>query len=368
MMKYEFMAQYPLALKDSVTQAFSIDFLARKLPNASSRWTEPVEIDDDWMRLMILSQAIATPYKEQARLGMQRDPGGHRFWLKDCASAFLKGRLDEMKALGLYAPDLNLAHSSAFAPGSWSIQFSFTLRKPYISRDDVDFYILDNPIKKEWVFKLPYIAPSQWKGSLRSAMVRELINDSPPAEEFAWRRFQMARLFGDEKGQESGSLSGLAEFLDKEGGVEAVDKFHQLERKHFGGEEGDPLSHNRGILHFYPTYFDRMGLEMINPHDRETGSGKLPIYFECVPEGADSVGIFSLLCVPMPGPEQSRESIEEQAKRDIEAVARGIFAMMTHYGFGAKTGSGFGLANIKYFDAKVDPIGLRSVLLDSWNQ
>jgi CRISPR-associated protein Cmr2 len=349
------MAQYPLAFKDSVTQAFSIDFLARKLPNASPRWTEPGEIEDDWMRLMILSQAVATPYKEQARLGMQRDPAGHRFWLKDCASAFLKGRWNEMKALGLFAPDLSSGNLSAFPPGSWSIQFTFTLKKPYISRDDVDFYILDNPLKKEWVFKLPYIAPSQWKGALRSAMVRELTNDSLPAEEFARRRFQMAVLFGDEKGEEPGSLSGLAEFLDEEGGTDAASKFRQLVREHFGREEGETLSHHRGNLHFYPTYFDRMGLEMINPHDRETGSGKLPIYFECVPDGADSKGIFSLICVPLAGPEQSRESIEKPAKRDIEAVARGIRAMMTHYGFGAKTGSGFGLARADWKLAAIQP-------------
>jgi len=75
-MNCEFHSHYPFALKDGVAQAFAIDFLVRKQPNPPTRWTEPREIEDDWMRLMILSQAVATDYKEQARVGMRRDAGG----------------------------------------------------------------------------------------------------------------------------------------------------------------------------------------------------------------------------------------------------------------------------------------------------
>jgi CRISPR-associated protein Cmr2 len=126
----------------------------------------------------------------------------------------------------------------------------------------------------------------------------------------------------------------------------------------------------QGSLHFYPTYFDRMGLEVINPHDREGGAGMNPIYFECVPaitrdkDGKEvhTGGTFTLLYVPIVGPEVS----EEGAKKDLEAVARGIGAMMTHYGFGAKTSSGFGVAKVEPDKANVEPLDFKQAWLDGW--
>lgn len=356
-MKSEFMAQYPFALKDGVAQAFAIDFLVHKQSTPPTRWTEPAEIDDDWMRLMILSQAIASPYKEQARVGLRRDPGGYAYWLKNGASAFLKMRLNEMRALELVTSNIS-SPQIIFPPGSWTLQFSFTLRKPYISRDDTDFYIIDNPVKKEWVFKVPYIAPSQWKGALRSAMMQDLVADLNAGkidkDKFIEERLRLCRLFGNEKDGTSDFLKrSLARHLlgavpESERGREDWTKSLEAKSKEIEEEFENALRDNdyrrgdidgfQGSLHFYPTYFDRIGLEVINPHDRETGAGKNPIYFECVPAGTS--GTFTLLYVPLVGPEVS----EKEAKKDLEAVARGIKAMMTRYGFGAKTSSGFGVA------------------------
>ena len=354
-MSHEFHSNYPLGIKDSVTQVFAIDFLVHKQPDPPTRWTEQSEIEDDWMRLMILSQSIATPYKEQARSGMRRDPGGYSYWLKNRSSVFLHRRLEEMKAFNLTVSKTNLPSITDFPQGSWTLNVPFTLRKPYISRDDTDFYIIDNPVKKEWVFKVPYVAPSQWKGALRSAMVRELVNEAPLPEEFAQRRFRMAVLFGDEKGENPGNLSGLAEYLDNRGGLQAGKIYRQLVQEHFSWESSALLSHHKGILHFYPTYFDRIGLEVINPHDREMGSGKQPIHFECVPSGIDSKGNFTLLCVPLSGLDMSIDQAKRQAEDDFKAVSKGVKAMMTRYGFGAKTSSGFGVADVSWEDAIITP-------------
>ena len=91
---------------------------------------------------------------------------------------------------------------SILPKGSWDLQLTFTLRKPYLSRDDMDFYILDNPVKKEWVFKVPYVAPSQWKGALRAAMTRALVERGQDLSDEEWieSRVQLTRLFGNEKG------------------------------------------------------------------------------------------------------------------------------------------------------------------------
>ncbi len=200
---------------------------------------------------------------------------------------------------------------------------------------------------------MPYVAPSQWKGSLRSSMVLDLIKDSPLPEDFAQRRFRMAVLFGDEKGEEPGSIKGLAKYLDEKGGEEASEIYRQLVKQCFNGEPNESLPHHKGVLHFYPTYFGKIGIEVINPHQRDTGAGKLPIYFECVPDGDEST--FSLLYVPLRGPEMSHEDAKKQASQDLEVVAEGIRAMMTIYGIGAKTSSGFGVARDDKIEATIKP-------------
>ena len=240
-----------------------------------------------------------------------------------------------------------LPDPAMFPVSAWAIKLDFTLRKPYLSKDDCEFYILDNPIRKEWVFKVPYVAPSQWKGALRAAMVQELkwrwlgLSDEERekdeyVEEFAKRRFRMTLLFGDEKGEEPGALKGLARFLDDLGGEKAAQLYRERVRGFFKKEE-HPF-HHRGWLRFYPTYFDRIGLEVINPHPRDTGAGKQPIYFESVPPGTK--GQFVLLYVPL------GEVTQEEAREDFRAVVQGIKAMFTKYGFGAKTSSGFGRAEV----------------------
>ena len=358
-MKREFHAQFPLALKDSVSQGFALAWLVRQSLHLPARWPEIAQIEDDWARLEILSQAIVTGRKEEARMGTRKMGGGLRYWGKRHAETFFGRQLGYMRALRLTPP--HLPDLATLPPGSWAVQLTFTLRKPYISKDDTDFYILDNPVKKEHVFKVPYVAPSQWKGALRAAMVRELVTALGEGEvdeaKFVEKRLQMYRLFGNEK-------DGTAEFLNRalarfrlgpppqEDGEEATrqwrerlereikvvaEKFETLLREK-GYRVGD-IEGFQGRLHFYPTFFDKIGLEVINPHERETGAGKNPIYFEAVPAGTK--GVFTLLYVSLgAGPTD-----EATCVRDLAAVARGVQAMLTVYGFGAKTSSGYGVVD-----------------------
>ncbi len=258
-------------------------------------------------------------------------------------------------------PDLSI-----FPHGSWAVRVPFTLRKPYISKDDKAFYILDNPVKKEWVFKVPYVAPSQWKGTLRATMVRQLVdwwqkqsNRNP--EEFARNRLRLFLLFGDEKGEEPGSIKGLAKYLDDVGGAEAAKIFREKVHKLLRMSEDKPLPHFSGRLHFYPTFFDRIGMEVINPQDRRKGTGaRGPIYFECVPAGTG--GVFALLYVPL------IQEDDEDYKDDMKSIARGIRAMLTTYGFGAKTSSGYGVANVDKSGIIVEPEGWKDEFIKGWDE
>ncbi|MDZ7317487.1 MAG: hypothetical protein ONB24_15350, partial [candidate division KSB1 bacterium] len=180
-------------------------------------------------------------------------------------------------------------------PASWFIQFTFTPAKPYISKENNPFYIIDNPIVRDKVFQLPMIRPTGWKGNLYAALW-QLGHDKQDDE-------QMRRLFGETRGEEGGQA---------------------------------------GRLYFYPTFFTETGLEIVNPHDRKRRVGKNPILFECVPAGAQ--GTFSLLYVPFDLIGQPESEIRKQALADLQLVAKGIKEMMLTYGFSAKRTSGYGVA------------------------
>lgn len=184
---------------------------------------------------------------------------------------------------------------------SFYVRFVFTLARPYISRDDEVWYPEPNSIRKDKLLKLPYIEPSFWKGHLRSAIRLGQKPDDDPV---------VIRLFGSPKPR---------------------------------AESGDDLV--QGRLVFYPTFFKKISREVINPHDRATKAGTMPIFFECVPRGES--GEFRLLYVPhlalngaLPG---SKEMIE-QVKEDMRVVFQGIRDMALGFGFSAKKNAGYGEA------------------------
>lgn len=180
-------------------------------------------------------------------------------------------------------------------PLSFLAHIPFRLQKSYLSKDERNFYLLDNPLRKEKIFQTPMVAATGWKGALRAALWQLGYKEDHEA---------ILRLFGNPRGSEEGQA---------------------------------------GRLHFYSTFFDRISLEVINPHNRATGVGKSgPILMECVPQG--TAGDLALLYVPFGPIEQGETERRAEVAQDLEALAEGIQAMLTIYGFGAKTSSGFGIA------------------------
>lgn len=196
--------------------------------------------------------------------------------------------------------------------GSFYIQFKFKLLKPYISRDDNQFYIVDNPIVRDKVFRYPMVRPTAWKGSLRHALWQLGYQE----EDKGNRGKQIKRLFGNANDEKS-------------------DENKQDENK-----LDDKKS---GRLYFYPTFFTQTSLEIINPHDRQRRVGKNPILIESVPIGA--TGTFTLLYTPPDRIGRNEAKTRQQVFDDLQLVAAGLQALFTLYGFGAKTSSGFGLAS-----------------------
>lgn len=185
--------------------------------------------------------------------------------------------------------------------GSFYIQFKFKLLKPYISRDDNAFYIVDNPIVREKVFNLPMMRSTAWKGSLRHAL------------------WQM-------------------------GGCQNEELQEQQIKRMFGtANDEQPEEGKSGRLYFYPSFFTQTGMEVINPHDRKTRVGKNPILIESVP--IDAKANFTLLYTPLDRIGKDDDKTFLQVSVDMTLIAEGLVALFTVYGFGAKTSSGFGLAN-----------------------
>jgi CRISPR/Cas system CMR subunit Cmr6 (Cas7 group RAMP superfamily) len=179
-MTSEFQALYSLFLKPDYVQMEAIDFLTGKEKQPPKSWQELGEVTDPSARLSLLTQAVITAYKDYSRVGRRRDAGLLEA-LGRLEQHYIRQYDDFISPLCLnpVIPDISM-----FPEGSWALSFKFKLKKPYMSKDDSDFYIIDNPIRKEWVFKLPYIAASQWKGALRAAMVKKLVNRAK--YEFNW--------------------------------------------------------------------------------------------------------------------------------------------------------------------------------------
>jgi len=154
---------------------------------------------------------------------------------------------------------------------------------------------------------------------------------------FVCGRLALARLFGTEKNVQVDDQK-CESYLDKLGGEHQARWYRRYVRRYVAAN-----GFFAGRLHFFPTFFDQVGLEVINPHDRKTGVGaRGPILIECVPQG--TTGEWVLLYVPFGPLAQSEDERRAQVAQDLEVLAQGIQAMLTTYGFGAKTSSGFGVA------------------------
>ncbi|HZQ97534.1 MAG TPA: RAMP superfamily CRISPR-associated protein [Chloroflexota bacterium] len=197
---------------------------------------------------------------------------------------------------------------------SWlAFEVMFTLETPWYSKDDRPFHVLDNPLRKDRVFGVPYLAAASWKGLLR------------------WACRMQAGLH-DYLGQHGGKLDG---WQDPAWIVHL-----------FGNEKGEAEDFERGALAFYPTWFDKIGFEIINPHSRRTRAGTKPIAYEVVPAGTE--GTLHLLYAPLPGAATRDKVKSEEA---IERLLEATQALLTTYGMSAKRTAGWGTAGVSRWTA-----------------
>ncbi|MHA1197024.1 MAG: RAMP superfamily CRISPR-associated protein [Promethearchaeota archaeon] len=226
---------------------------------------------------------------------------------KKCLNKELEDYLLLIKRIGL----LKKPKIKDLPYGSFYINVKFQLKTPFISIDDIPFYIIDNPIKKDKVFKLPFISASSWKGILRWVMTKIFLIDNVKKlndKSFADMRFKLS-------------------FRDK------LKDWIKTKDLNF-----------RGRLRFYPSFFNQIDMMIMNPHDRKTKTGKNPIYFECVPPGTS--GDFTILYIPTDLIGREKREVQKNVLNDLSIVCKGIRKMLFKYGFSAKKSVGFGISKI----------------------
>lgn len=200
--------------------------------------------------------------------------------------------------------------------GWFALDVDFRLQRPWYSKDDVYLQVLDNPVRKDPVFGAPFMAASSWKGLLRWAC-------------------RMEDRLGDQLQDNGNSIEGRT---DQEWIIQL-----------FGNSTEKVDDGARGALAFRPSWFDKVGFELINPHSRyqdnkggaKTQPGRSrtkPIIFEVVPPGAS--GTLQLLYAPV------REYPIQHEETALRKLFSAIENLLTVYGFSAKRSSGWGMAEI----------------------
>jgi CRISPR-associated protein Cmr2 len=197
------------------------------------------------------------------------------------------------------------------------IEVDFKLESPYYSKDDRPFYVMDNPVLKDWVFGVPYICATMWKGMLRDSFRRQ-------------------------------------EWPDNNAKV-------KMYRHLFGNEQKEEKCFLQGALRFFPTFFQELGFEVINPHSRETKAGTMPIYYEVVP--AQAPGVLRVLYTP----ERPKESISiDESVNLMKKLIDAISDLLQVYGISAKRTAGWGACNIQQW--RIKTCDFEDIITDSANK
>ncbi|SFQ19255.1 RAMP superfamily CRISPR-associated protein [Caldicoprobacter faecalis] len=258
-------------------------------------------------------------------------------------------------------------------PYSFIVYAKFELKQPYFSKDDDEFSIIQNPVLKEWAFKVPMVRGSSWKGALASVFI-----DLPDEMQGGRQRTESYfRIFGAgsecikilessfesrlrpdmdvEKLKEE--LVGMLLFelgirLDK-ADIESIkdarttDEVTGIVKKIFSQEDKAvekskipaTLKTRRGRAVFYPTYFNRLTLEVINPHNRRKRAGTQPIHFEVVPAGTH--GVLQIVYIPYDAVLLKENALKNEVKRDLRFLLLAV-EELSQRGIGAKTKLGWG--------------------------
>jgi len=240
-------------------------------------------------------------------------------------------------------------------PYSFILQVKIKLTSPYFSHDDDDFYLIQNPCLKEKVYKVPMVRGSGWKGAIARAgkelVENKISNIISYARIFGLGSDEFRKLFDSLERKKESMMSDIFRFLLFELGVKLIkDKLEKnkvvkfLKEKTIATLEREKGKYafvqvHKGRAIFYPTYFNRLSLEIINPHNRKTRAGTNPIHYEVVPK--ETAGTLQIIYIPFDAVLSKDEDTKKQVKKDIEFLTKCV-EKVAGIGIGAKEKLGWG--------------------------
>ena len=252
----------------------------------------------------------------------------------------------EIDHAGLRTAPVDISVLPAF---SAAVTLRFQLLTPLLTRDDDPFYLFDNPVRKDHIFGVPFLAAASLKGLAADAFQRGFPHESP------WK--------------------DLGE--DDQTRTMRYRKDTSAAKRLFGIASDDPeqLASEAGRVHFSPAWFSHVQYLVMNPTKTDgSGIGTLPIQFEAVSPVTDKgkpvqveISFFYF------NPAGTKDSDEATARADLACLVGALAAWWPALGLGAKRLAGYGAitplsANCRatgYPDMK-QPIEFSGA--DSWRQ
>jgi len=271
----------------------------------------------------------------------------------------LKGNTDsklDIETLSGIIPENELNKTvQKLLPYSFILQAKIKLTAPYFSHDDDNFYLIQNPCLKEKVYKVPIVRGSSWKGAIAKAgkklVENKISNIIGYARIFGLGSDEFRKLFDSLERKKESMMSDIFRFLLFELGVKLTkDTLEKnkvvkvLKEKTIATLEKEKRKYafiqtHKGRAIFYPTYFDRLSLEIINPHSRKTRAGTNPIHYEVVPK--DTEGTLQIVYIPFDAVLTENGDLKKQIETDIEFLTKCI-EKTAEIGIGAKEKLGWG--------------------------
>jgi CRISPR-associated protein Cmr2 len=224
-------------------------------------------------------------------------------------------RTKDLKDAGLFdcEPDL-----SVFPAGSASVSLRFRLLTPLLTRDDDPFYLFDNPVRKDHIFGVPFLAAASVKGLASDAFQRGFPNEAPWVELGKDDQARTLRYRADQP--RARRLFGLA------------------------SDDNEKQHSESGRIGFQPVWFSNVQYLVMNPTNTDnTGIGTQPIQFEAVaPFDEKGKPVEALVRLTYFNPAGAKESDEATARADLACLVATLAAWWPAMGLGAKRLAGYG--------------------------
>ena len=201
------------------------------------------------------------------------------------------------------------------------ISLEFELLSPLLTHDDDSFYLFDNPVKKDHIFGVPYLAAASMKGLTFDAFLRafpadNLENLGKDSDRTIAYRSQKNKL----SAQAAKRLFGVADNAET-----------NLQ---------DDSKSQVGRLHFAPIWFKYIQYLVMNPSSEKNS---MPIQFEAIAaKDSDKKTVKATINFWYINKIDGEESSELEVRADLALLLEAMSEWLPALGLGAKRLAGYG--------------------------